>query len=91
MSKAADFSSSQLAKILYGFAAAGCPDAALAKAVLGALGGKAGAGASATDLCQVVYAMAKMGRWALSAYISGCHLLGWFVDRGLRDDKDLSP
>lgn len=62
VSKVGDFSASQLSKILYGFAVASYPDVALAKAVLGALGGKGGAGATAADLSQVVYALAKMGR-----------------------------
>jgi hypothetical protein len=62
VSKRAEFSASQLSKILCGFAAAGCHDLALTKAVLGALGSKAGADATAKDLSQVAWALAKMGR-----------------------------
>lgn len=62
VSKAGEFSAGQLAKVLAGFAGAGLPDAALARAVLAALGGKAGADASAKDLAQVAWALGKMGR-----------------------------
>jgi hypothetical protein len=62
VSKAGEFSAGQLAKVLGGFAAAGVPDVALTKAVLAALGGKAGADASAKDVSQVLWALAKAGR-----------------------------
>lgn len=74
--KLADFSASQLTKVLAGFAAAGVADVALTKAVLGALAGKAGADASAKDLCQLVWALGKMGRcgrgWAYWARAQHC-------------------
>jgi hypothetical protein len=60
--KAADMSGSQLAKILAGAAGAGVADGGLVKAVLGAMAGKAGGSATAKDLSQLVYALAKMGR-----------------------------
>lgn len=60
--KAGELSASQLVKVLSGAAGAGVHDVALTKAVLGAMTGKAGAGASARDLSQLVYALAKLGR-----------------------------
>lgn len=61
LAKAQDFSASQLAKLLWGAAAAGVSDGALVKAASAALVAKLG-DASAKDVAQATWALAKLGR-----------------------------
>lgn len=61
VAKAGDYSPADLAKILWGYGAAGVPDVKLTKAATAALIGKSG-DATAKDLAQAVFALASMKR-----------------------------
>ncbi|KAI8472216.1 MAG: mitochondrial F1F0 ATP synthase associated protein [Monoraphidium minutum] len=61
LAKGGDFTAAQLAKLLWGAAAAGAADAGVAKAAAAAFVGKIG-DATAKDAAQAAWALAKLGR-----------------------------